>query len=207
MSLSFFQRKAKVKMRCLLRNLGDRLVLLLFLLGSGRMAAAKRKLVNIFWNTTNPMFRIDNTDNVIDINSGNLPWEYDQANIICPVYPRGTREDEMEQYIIYSVSKEEYDECRILTHDPKVVAVCNKPHELMYVTITFRSFTPTPGGLEFEPGRDYYFISTSSKRDLRRRIGGRCSTHNMRATFKVAQSAHARRPWEFRQDDILLNFL
>lgn len=174
------------------------LVLLLFLAESGRMAAAKRKLVNIFWNTTNPMFRIDNTDNVIDINRGNLPWEYDQANVICPVYPRGTPEDEMEQYIIYSVSKEEYDECRIFAPDPKVVAVCNKPHELLYVTITFRSFTPTPGGLEFEPGKDYFFISTSSQRDLRRRIGGRCSTHNMRATFKVAASAHGRRPWEFR---------
>jgi hypothetical protein len=25
------------------------------------------------------MFRIDNTDNVIDVNTGNLPWEYDQV--------------------------------------------------------------------------------------------------------------------------------
>ena len=42
------------------------------------------KMHNIYWNTTNPMFRIDNTDNVIDVNVGNTRWEYDQANFICP---------------------------------------------------------------------------------------------------------------------------
>ncbi|CAL8134914.1 unnamed protein product [Orchesella dallaii] len=55
----------------------------------------------------------------------------------------------------------------------------------MYFTITFRSFTPQPGGLEFRPGQDYYFISTSSRDDLHRRVGGRCSTHNMKVVFKV----------------------
>merc|ERR1712166_575285 len=69
---------------------------------------------------------------------------------------------------------------------PKIIAVCNRPHELMYFTITFRSFTPTPGGLEFRPGHSYYFISTSSKNDLHRRVGGGCSTHNMKITFRVA---------------------
>lgn len=79
----------------------------------------------------------------------------------------------------------------------------------MYFTITFRSFTPQPGGLEFRPGQDYYFIcklsliigscsfvqpsnlhhllipATSSRDDLHRRVGGRCSTHNMKVVFKV----------------------
>ena len=53
------------------------------------------------------------------------------------------------------------------------------------MTITFRSFTPTPGGLEFKPGKDYYFISTSSPDDLYNRIGGRCTTHSMKVIFKV----------------------
>ena len=169
--------------------------LTILLMMVGRLGA-KRKLINIFWNTTSPMFRIDNTDNIIDINRGNLPWEYDQANIICPVYPRDASDDEIERYIIYSVSREEYESCRIVNPSPKIVAVCDKPHQLLYVTITFRSFTPTPGGLEFEPGHDYYFISTSSRRDLHRKIGGRCSTHNMRATFKVAAASHGGRPWQ-----------
>merc|ERR1719507_392822 len=68
----------------------------------------------------------------------------------------------------------------------KIVAVCSKPYQLLYFTITFRSFSPTPGGLEFHPGQDYYFISTSSSADLHRRVGGGCSTQNMKMIFKVS---------------------
>lgn len=81
-------------------------------------------------------------------------------NIICPVYTPGTHEDDAEKYIIYNVSKEEYDTCRITNPNPRIIAVCDKPYKLMYFTITFRSFTPQPGGLEFRPGQDYYFICT-----------------------------------------------
>ena len=132
------------------------------------------------------MFRIDRTDNVIDINGENHPWEYDQVNVVCPVYKHSTSENVQEKYIIYSVSKQEYDSCRITQSNPKIIAVCNRPYENMYVTITFRSFTPTPGGLEFRPGHSYYFISTSSKADLHRRVGGSCSSHNMKVSFKIA---------------------
>jgi len=149
----------------------------------------------LHWNTSNPIFRIDNTDHIVDVNQGNLPWEYDQLNIICPSYS-GTRggtatreQDAPEKYIIYNVSREEYDTCRISQKDPRVVAVCDKPDQDLQYTLTFRSFSPTPRGLEFRPGQDYYFISTSSKRDLLRRVGGSCSTHNMKVIFKVAQSA------------------
>lgn len=57
----------------------------------------------------------------------------------------------------------------------------------MYFTITFRSFTPQPGGLEFKPGHDYYFITTSTGRPdgLHRRFGGRCASRHMKVTFKV----------------------
>jgi len=140
----------------------------------------------IHWNASNPMFRIDRTDNVIDINGENHPWEYDQANIVCPVYKHSTSEHQHEKYIIYSVSKQEFDSCRITQSNPKIIAVCNRPYEHMYVTITFRSFTPTPGGLEFRPGHSYYFISTSSRTDLHRRVGGSCSSQNMKVSFKVA---------------------
>jgi len=146
---------------------------------------------SLHWNSTNPIFRIDNTDHIVDVNSGNLPFEYDQLNIICPVagHGRGTRgREEGERYIIYNVSKEEYDSCRISQSDPRVVAVCDKPDRQLQFTITFRSFSPTPRGLEFRPGQDYYFISTSSRRDLHRRVGGSCSTHNMKVIFKVAAS-------------------
>ncbi|GIY00057.1 ephrin RBD domain-containing protein [Caerostris extrusa] len=136
-----------------------------------------------------PMFRIDNTDHIIDVNKGNIPFEYDQVNIICPVYNPGTKEEDVERYIIYNVSKEEYDSCRITNPASRKIALCDKPHQLMYFTITFRSFTPQPGGLEFRPGQDYYFISTSAggegQQALEQKIGGRCATHNMKVIFKV----------------------
>merc|ERR1712045_572942 len=64
----------------------------------------------LHWNSSNPIFRIDNTDHIVDVNQGNLPWEYDQLNIICPVYHElGTRTrsrpDQEEKYIIYNVSR------------------------------------------------------------------------------------------------------
>jgi hypothetical protein len=80
------------------------------------------------------------------------------VHIICPVYEPGTYENETERYIIYNVSKVEYETCRITNADPRIIAICDKPQKLMFFTITFRPFTPQPGGLEFLPGNDYYFI-------------------------------------------------
>lgn len=149
------------------------------------------KTFYVHWNTTNSIFRIDNTDHIIDVNKGNINFEYDQVNIICPLYSPGEHDEDAEKYIIYNVSKEEYDTCRITNPNPRIIAICDKPHKLMYFTITFRPFTPQPGGLEFLAGNDYYFISTSSKDDLHRRIGGRCSSHNMKMVFKVCCSTSA----------------
>lgn len=132
----------------------------------------------VYWNSSNPIFRADNTDHVVDVNTGNLPWEYDQLKLVCP--------NSDEQHVIYSVSREDYIDCRVTSPRPKIVAICNRPERSLYFTITFRSFSPTPGGLEFKPGHTYYLISTSTARDLHRRAGGYCSTHNMRMIFKVA---------------------
>jgi ephrin-B len=103
-------------------------------------------------------FRIDNNDHVIDVNKGNLQFEYDQVHIICPYYEPGTNENETEKYIIYNVSKVEYETCRITNPNPRIIAICDKPFTTTLVTISFRPFTPQPGGLEFKPGNDYYFI-------------------------------------------------
>lgn len=115
------------------------------------------KIYNSFFSFFS-RFRIDNTDHIIDVNKGNVQFEYDQVNIICPVYPPGTYDEDAEKYIIYNVSKEEYETCRITNPNPRIIAICDKPYKLMYFTITFRPFTPQPGGLEFLPGKDYYFI-------------------------------------------------
>ncbi|XP_012136771.1 ephrin [Megachile rotundata] len=149
------------------------------------------KTINMYWNTTNSIFRIDNTDHIIDVNKNNAAFEYDQVNIICPVYQPGTFNKEMEKYIVYNVSKEEYETCRITNPTPRMIAICDNPYKTMYITITFRPFTPQPGGLEFQPGHDYYFISTSSKDDLHLRVGGRCASDNMKVVFKVCCSNDA----------------
>jgi len=140
---------------------------------------------NIYWNTTNDLFKVKNPAATV-VNEGNLPWEYDQVNIICPTLKAGS--DKSEQHVIYSVEKQEYENCRVSNPRPKIVAICNRPESFMYFTITFRSFTPTPGGLEFHPGQDYYFISTSNQNDIHRRVGGWCSSHNMKMAFRVADN-------------------
>jgi hypothetical protein len=145
------------------------------------VTAFSSRVQNIYWNTTTA--RQSSEPRVVLVNEGNLPWEYDQVNIICPVYKPGTPDPE--QHIIYSVTKEEFQACRVINPRPKIVAICNRPQTFMYFTITFRSFTPTPGGMEFRPGKDYYFISTSNSKDIHRRVGGWCGSHNMKMVFKV----------------------
>ena len=39
---------------------------------------------------------------------------------------------------LYNMTREEYDSCRISQADPRVVAVCDKPHTQLQFTITFR---------------------------------------------------------------------
>ena len=89
------------------------------------LVVGSRKQFKVHWNTSNPIFRIDNTDNVIDINKGNAAWEHDQVHIVCPFYRTGGTSGVMdnvgqeESYIIYNVNKEEYDTCRILNPVPR----------------------------------------------------------------------------------------
>ena len=57
----------------------------------------------VFWNSSNPIFRLDNTDHIIDVNTNQENnRDFDQVNIVCPVYPPG--EENPEEYIIYNVS-------------------------------------------------------------------------------------------------------
>ena len=84
---------------------------------------SSRQQFKVHWNISNPIFRIDNTDNVIDVNKGNAPWEHDQVHILCPFYKVGTKNDneiEKEKYVIYNVNKEEYETCIIRNPIPRL---------------------------------------------------------------------------------------
>lgn len=154
----------------------------IMLLLEALLASSEKRVHLVHWEKSNPMFRIDNTDNVIDVNVGNTRWEYDQANFVCP---QASSNQEEEKYIIYNVSKEEYDSCMVIRPSSRIVATCTKPRERLYFTITFRSFSPS-GGLEFHQGQDYYFLTTSEPANLHNKFGGRCTSHNMKVIFKVA---------------------
>eukprot|EP00090_Calanus_glacialis_P039033 TRINITY_DN6798_c0_g1_i8.p1 TRINITY_DN6798_c0_g1~~TRINITY_DN6798_c0_g1_i8.p1 ORF type:complete len:268 (-),score=18.85 TRINITY_DN6798_c0_g1_i8:124-927(-) len=146
----------------------------------------KFMLPDLFWNTTNPMFLISNTDHIIDVNKATNPHQHDQINIVCPHYAVGTPEESMERHVIYNVAKEEYDMCRITNTKPRIIAYCTEPSKTRIFTISFRSFSPMPGTLEYHPGHSYYFISTSHPDNLHSRDGGYCSQYNMKVVFKVA---------------------
>jgi len=150
---------------------------------------------NLYWNSTNPIF--DQEEVVLEVNENNHPWQYDQVNLICPSSPNST-----EEHIVYSVTREEWEDCEVRQAKPRIIAICNQPKNFMYFTITFRSFSPSPQQMEFKPGRSYYLISTATQADLYSLTGGWCQSHNMRLVFRVADtgvelSVSGRRPTMF----------
>jgi len=150
---------------------------------------------NLYWNSTNPLFNQEEL--VLEVNENNHPWQYDQVNLICPSGPNST-----EEHIVYSVTREEWEDCEVRQAKPRIIAICDQPKNFMYFTITFRSFSPSPQQMEFKPGRSYYLISTATQADLYSLTGGWCQSHNMRLVFRVADtevelSVSGRRPTMF----------
>ena len=145
----------------------------------------------VHWNTSNSLFF--NT-NIIDITSSATKsdqaqaWDYEQANIICPLYDNQVPSTLTEQYVIYNVTKFEYDQCQLSSSaNAKIVALCDTPYQPKFFTLTFRSFSPTPGAFEFHPGQKYYFISTNYHENSRgqRSKPKKCSHPPMRLVFRI----------------------
>merc|ERR1712154_536187 len=93
---------------------------LLLLVLSSQVTASQVR--NVYWNTTTAT--ATNQPLVVTVNENNLPWEYDQVNLICPVV--GEKGEE-EQHVTYSVEREEFESCRVSSPRPRIVAVCNRP--------------------------------------------------------------------------------
>ena len=156
-----------------------------------RLEAVKVHFVH--WNSSNPLF--SSSRNVIDISSAKSPWDYEQANIICPFHQSGVPQSLTEQYVVYNVTKEEYQECKLNSvSSAKIVTVCNTPYQPKFITLTFRSFSPTPGAFEFHPGEKYYFMSTpyvldsgSYRRSRSDDAVTRCSHPPMRLIFRIKE--------------------
>uniref|UniRef100_A0A158P947 Ephrin RBD domain-containing protein n=1 Tax=Angiostrongylus cantonensis TaxID=6313 RepID=A0A158P947_ANGCA len=127
------------------------------------------------WAKDDFRFDISNTDHVMPVNIG------DRVSLLCP-RPGASN---YEYSNIYAVSEEEYTHCFL--QRPHLVGSCNNNTQEVSITIVFRQFTPTPGGMEFEPGRTYYFITTSdgTLSGIDRRKDGLCSDRQMKVKFEV----------------------
>ena len=77
----------------------------------------------------------------------------------------------------------------------------DQPHQFMYLTITFRRFSPSPQQMEFQPGRNYFLASTARPGHLHALQGGYCRGHNMHLQFRVAAAAFWLACWRTRVPD------
>lgn len=59
---------------------------------------------------------------------------------------------------LWMVDKQAYDACATDSSD-RILMRCDTPLQLRYFTIVFQRFSAVgPDGLEFEPGKEYFFI-------------------------------------------------
>ncbi|VDD89970.1 unnamed protein product [Enterobius vermicularis] len=115
----------------------------------------------------------------------------DSLVIHCPTFNDSTPAEQTEQLVIYRVSKFGYDKC--VLHNAQVVGRCSQPYSALKIRTVFREFTPLPNGLEYEPGKSYYFISTSdgSPQGMDSVAGGLCTTKNMKLKIHIHNYRHS----------------
>ena len=123
----------------------------------------------VYWNTSNIEFQ---TEQVLEVTEGS------QVHIVCP--------NNKEQHLVHLVSHSDFNRCS-LSRSSRVVMVCDKRRPGQYRSFTIRPYSPTPGGLEFKPGQEYFLVSTSSAKNLHQRRRGFCSSHNMRLLLRVSE--------------------
>uniref|UniRef100_A0A7E4ZS90 Ephrin RBD domain-containing protein n=1 Tax=Panagrellus redivivus TaxID=6233 RepID=A0A7E4ZS90_PANRE len=138
--------------------------------------ANAKKLPDVYWNSTNPMFDMSNTDHVKNVRI------MDRVTFICPLPHRSS---DYEFSKLYMVSREDYENCQL--HSEKLVGSCVTPERHSSISLVFRDFSPLPSALEFQPGRSYYIISTSNgtRSGLDNAHGGLCARRHMKMRFDV----------------------
>ena len=137
------------------------------------------------WSSSNPSFLPTASSSALElrVNEGVEEGGWDQVDLRCPADPG-------EHHLVYRVSEAEFRACRVASPRPEVVMVCGGGSSSPPLrTITFRPYSPLPGGLEFPPSSSHYFISTSSPGHLHQRHAGACTQHNLRLAVHVAPAA------------------
>ncbi|XP_067930425.1 ephrin-4-like [Watersipora subatra] len=152
---------------------------------------------HIYWDKYNEIFRESNDDHKIHLALK------DEIQFHCPLDSNFTHPSEG-FYIIYRVPKEYYDSCslplevenhKLKNFGIRRVLTCKDPSRKKLFSTVLESFIPLPGshgGLSFQPGSTYYFISTSSGTvdgiDNRHSSGSSCRKDNMRMQLDVTAS-------------------
>lgn len=138
-----------------------------------------KKLPDIYWNSTNQIFDISNTDHVMSVKL------LDRVSFFCPQPSNIDPTVPYEYTKLYAVSREGYDNCEL--RDERLIGVCQSPDKQSSISIVFRDFSPLPGALEFQAGQSYYIISTSdgTQSGIDRKIGGLCESKHMKVKFEV----------------------
>ncbi|CAH3119313.1 unnamed protein product [Porites lobata] len=146
---------------------------------------------SILWDSKNPIFQTNYSTAVLPMSKIKIVCP-NPAMIPAPVMGNIPREEMYEN--LWMVNKQAYDNCTInSSHQNRLLMKCDTPLHLRYFTIVFQRFSAVgPSGLEFEPGKEYYFIATSSGREfsLGQTSSGRCSTHNMRLIIYVCRDTN-----------------
>ncbi|CAH3029887.1 unnamed protein product, partial [Porites evermanni] len=122
-----------------------------------------------------------------------------KINIVCPNPASLLSEQDSSTPIeqmyenMWIVSKDEYDKCVVnksISGDfsKRNLLKCQSPLQLTYYEMVFRAYSP-PEGLEFTPGKKYYFIATSNGNinSISNYEGGRCVTYNMKLIIYVCR--------------------
>ncbi|XP_019622662.1 PREDICTED: ephrin-B2-like [Branchiostoma belcheri] len=162
---------------------------LLVVMLSGLGAAGSRlgaMLEPIYWNSSNPLLSGWGYSITVELD--------DKVDIVCPRVFNRSRQDP--QYnTLYQVQEDGYVHCD--ASQGKMLLRCDKPFQDNRFTMLFQEFSPSPFGLEFKPGRDYYYISTSTSElgGLDNKVGGNCR-NGMRLKITVNQQTNIIPPVE-----------
>nr|CAB3241350.1 EphrinB ephrin precursor [Phallusia mammillata] len=140
-----------------------------------------RTLDPIYWNTSksNPTFKAGSQSS-IDVAL------LDKLDIICPRRGRDTGDH---FFKLFLVSKENFGTCNA-TGGRRLIT-CDVPQQEKKYTFYFQEISPSPWGLEFEPNKAYYVISTSdgTKDGIDNKKGGVCQDHNMKIELRVHKTS------------------
>ncbi|VDH99473.1 ephrin-B2-like isoform X3 [Mytilus edulis] len=147
-----------------------------------------KKLPPLYWNNSNPLFSTT-SDNKITVNL------FDSIDVYCPYYPPMSDNSTWEYYVIYLVSKAEYDQCTVFDPSKSLMIInCSNPTKSdVFFTIWIDPFQGFPNTPDFSSGNTYYMISSSTGKpgglSNQYQDIGACHTKNMKLKIDICCSS------------------